>query len=108
MPDKNNKVAIVTGASRGIGEAISERLAKDGFSILINYSSSDPAEAEAVAARVRAAGAEVRLCRGNVSTPKTAQQMFDLAESEFGGVDVLINNAGIFETAKIGEKMLTN
>jgi 3-oxoacyl-[acyl-carrier protein] reductase len=103
MHDKKNKVAIVTGASRGIGAATSERLAKDGFSILINYSSSDPTEAEAVAARVRAAGAEVRLCRGSVSDPKTAKKMFDQAESEFGGVDVLINNAGIYELVKIGE-----
>jgi len=103
MHDKKNKVVIVTGASRGIGAATSERLAKDGFRILINYSSSDPTEAEAVGARVRAAGAEARLCRGSVSDPKTAKKMFDQAESEFGGVDVLINNAGIYELVKIGE-----
>jgi 3-oxoacyl-[acyl-carrier protein] reductase len=103
MPDKKNRVAIVTGGSRGIGAATSERLAKAGFSILINYSSSDPTEAEDVATRVRAAGAEVRLCRGSVSDPKTAKQMFDLAEFDFGGVDVLINNAGIYELVKIGQ-----
>jgi 3-oxoacyl-[acyl-carrier protein] reductase len=103
MPDRKNKVAIVTGASRGIGAATSERLAKDGFSILINYSSSDPTEAEAVATRVRAVGADVRLCRGSVSDPRTAKQIFDLAESDFGGVDVLINNAGIFELLTIAE-----
>jgi 3-oxoacyl-[acyl-carrier protein] reductase len=103
MPDKKNKVAIVTGASRGIGAATSEQLARDGFSILINYSSSDPTEAEVVATRVRAVGSDVRLCRGSVSDPRTAKQIFDLAESDFGGVDVLINNAGIFELVKIAE-----
>jgi 3-oxoacyl-[acyl-carrier protein] reductase len=97
------KVAIVTGASRGIGAATSERLAKDGFNILINYSSNDSTEAETVATSVRAAGADARLCRGSVSDPKTAKLMFDLAESDFGGVDVLINNAGIYELVKIGE-----
>lgn len=103
MPDKKNKVAIVTGASRGIGAAASERLAKDGFSILVNFSSNDPTEADAVAAKVRASGAEVRLCRGDVSDPKTAKRIFDLAYTDFGGVDVLINNAGIYKLVKIGD-----
>lgn len=91
----------MTGGSRGIGAAVSERLAKDGVSILINYSSSDPMEAEDVAGKIRLAGGEVRLCRGSVSDPKTAKKMFDLAYTDFGGVDILINNAGIFERAKI-------
>ncbi len=103
MSEKPAKVAIVTGASRGIGAATSERLAKDGFNILINYSSAEPKEAEAVAARVQAAGAGARLCRGNVADPETAKQMFDLAEADFGGVDVLVNNAGIYELVKIAE-----
>jgi 3-oxoacyl-[acyl-carrier protein] reductase len=103
MPEKPAKVAVITGSSRGIGAATAERLAKDGFSILINYTSRDPAEAEAVAARVRALGAQARLCRGDVSDPTTAKRMFDLAEHDFGGVDVLINNAGIFKLVKIGE-----
>jgi len=101
MRDKTDKVAVITGASRGIGAATAERLAKDGFHILINYSNSDPTEAEDVAKKVRAAGADVRLCRGNVSDPTIAKQMFDLAETDFGGVDVLINNAGVYELVKI-------
>lgn len=103
MSEKTAKVAIITGASRGIGAATSERLAKDGFNILINYSSPDPTEAEAVAARVRATGSVAHLCRGDVADPKTAKQMFDLAEAEFGGVDVLVNNAGLYELVKIAE-----
>jgi 3-oxoacyl-[acyl-carrier protein] reductase len=103
MSQTRAKVAVITGASRGIGAAVSERLAKDGFNILINYSSADPSEAKAVAARVLAAGASVRLCRGDVADPKTAKQIFDLAETDFGGVDVLVNNAGIYELIKIAE-----
>jgi 3-oxoacyl-[acyl-carrier protein] reductase len=103
MSKTRSKVALITGASRGIGAATSERLAKDGFNIIINYSSADPTEAETVADRVRAAGAGVRLCRGDVADPKTAKETFDLAEADFGGVDVLVNNAGIYELVKIAE-----
>jgi 3-oxoacyl-[acyl-carrier protein] reductase len=103
MSETVAKVAIITGASRGIGAATSERLARDGFNIVINYSSSDPTEAEAVAERVRATGAGVLLCRGDVANPNTAKQIFDLAETAFGGVDVLVNNAGIYELVKIAE-----
>src|SRR5580658_2519342 len=99
----NNKVAIVTGASRGIGAATSERLAMNGFNVLINYSSADPTEANVVAGKVRAAGVAARTCRGDVSDPKTAKEMFDLAETDFGGVDVLVNNAGIMELGKIAD-----
>lgn len=101
MPDK--KTAIITGASRGIGAAASERLAKDGFNILINYSSADPKDADLVAKSVRAAGTQARTCRGDVADPKTAKETFDLAEAEFGGVDVLINNAGIMKLAKLAD-----
>ena len=101
MSEPKARAAVITGASRGIGAATCERLAKDGFNILINYSSPDPAEADAVADRVRAAGVGVRLCRGDVSDPETAKHMFDLAEAEFGGVDVLVNNAGVYNVVQI-------
>jgi 3-oxoacyl-[acyl-carrier protein] reductase len=101
MPDK--KVAIITGASRGIGAAASERLAKDGFNILINYSSADPKDADLVAESVRATGMEARICRGDVADPKTAKDMFDQAETKFGGVDVLVNNAGIMKLANLAD-----
>jgi 3-oxoacyl-[acyl-carrier protein] reductase len=102
MPDKN-RVAIITGASRGIGAATSEYLAKDGFHVLINYSSADSSEALTVAEKVRAVGVEARTYRGSVADPETAKEMFDMAEAEFGGIDVLVNNAGIMELGKIAD-----
>jgi 3-oxoacyl-[acyl-carrier protein] reductase len=101
MPAK--KVAVITGASRGIGAAAAERLAKDGFNVLINYSSADPKDADLAAESVRAAGMQARTFRGDVADPKTAKQMFDQAEADFGGVDVLINNAGIMKLAKLAD-----
>ncbi len=98
----DQKVAIVTGASRGIGAAVAERLAKDGFTVAINYAGG-ASEAEAVAAKIVAAGGKALTVQADVSDPAAVQRMWDKVESEAGGVDVLINNAGIMKLAKIAD-----
>jgi 3-oxoacyl-[acyl-carrier protein] reductase len=97
-----SRVAIVTGASRGIGAAIAERLAKDGFTTVINYS-GDPAPAEALVRKIEGAGGRALSIKADVSDPAAVRRMFDAAETAFGGVDVLINNAGIMQNAAIAE-----
>lgn len=88
------RVAIVTGASRGIGRAIAQRLAADGFAVAVNYTSR-PADAEAVAAAITAAGGRAIAVRADVSQPAEAMRLFDETIQAFGGVDLLVNNAGI-------------
>jgi 3-oxoacyl-[acyl-carrier protein] reductase len=102
MTNQSNKIAIVTGASRGIGAAIAERLAKDGFTVVINYAGSQ-AEAEALAARIEAAGGRTLSAKADVSDPDAVRRMFDAAETAFGGVDVLVNNAGIMQLSSIAD-----
>ena len=94
MSDTKNKVAIVTGASRGIGAAIAERLGRDGFTVIVNYA-GNAAMANAVVARIEAAGGSALSAQADVADPAAVKRMFDAAEDAFGGVDVLINNAGI-------------
>ena len=102
MSKQSNQVAIVTGASRGIGAAIAERLAKDGFTVLVNYS-GDAAPAEALVARIEAAGGHARTAQADVSDPAAVRRLFDAAETAFGGVDVLVNNAGIMALGTLAE-----
>src|SRR5258705_608834 len=102
MTDKTSKVAIVTGASRGIGAAVAERLATDGFTIVINYA-GDTKSAEALARRIEGKGGRALAVKADVSDPKAVRSMFDSAEAAFGGVDVLVNNAGIMKLAKIAD-----
>jgi 3-oxoacyl-[acyl-carrier protein] reductase len=102
MIESNNKVAIVTGASRGIGAAIAERLAADGFTILINYVGNVGA-AEALVRKIEAAGGRAVTAQADVSDPAAVARMFDAAHDAFGGVDVLVNNAGIMKLAPLAE-----
>lgn len=102
MTNETNKVAIVTGASRGIGAAVAERLAADGFTVVINYS-SDAKSAEALARKIEAKGGRALTAKADVSDPNAVRGMFDAAEAAFGGVDVLINNAGIMKLGKIAD-----
>ena len=102
MGQNNAKVALVTGASRGIGMAIAERLARDGFKLIVNYSGS-AAPAEALVRKLEAAGGQAIAVKADVSDPSAVRQMFDAAEVAFGGVDVLVNNAGIMALASIAE-----
>ena len=102
MTDKTSKVAIVTGASRGIGAAVADRLASDGFAVIINYS-SDARSAETLERKIKDNGGRALAAKADVSNPNAVRDMFDAAERAFGGVDVLINNAGILKLAKIAD-----
>jgi 3-oxoacyl-[acyl-carrier protein] reductase len=98
--DNKHKVAIVTGSSRGIGAAIVERLARDGFTVVINYAGG-AAPAEDLARRIERAGGTALTSQADVSDPTAVARMFDAAEAAFGGVDVLVNNAGIMKLAAV-------
>ena len=102
MNTATNKVALVTGASRGIGAAIAERLAADGFTVVINYAGS-AGDAEALAGKIEKAGGRAITAQADVSDPAAVARMFDAADAAFGGVDVLVNNAGIMHLASIAE-----
>jgi 3-oxoacyl-[acyl-carrier protein] reductase len=100
--DNKHKVAIVTGSSRGIGAAIVERLARDGLTVVINYSGS-AAPAQDLARRIERAGGQALTSQADVSDPTAVAHMFDAAEAAFGGVDVLVNNAGIMKLAAVAD-----
>jgi len=97
-----SKVALVTGASRGIGAAIARRLASDGLTVIINYAGS-VAAAEQLAADIEKAGGKALTIQADVSDPNHIARMFDSAEAAFGGIDVLVNNAGIMKLAKLAD-----
>lgn len=88
------KVAIVTGASRGIGRACALRLAEDGMTVVVNYSHSEAAAAEVVEA-IKAAGGDALAVRADVSNPADVKEMFKTVWKTYGQIDVLVNNAGI-------------
>jgi 3-oxoacyl-[acyl-carrier protein] reductase len=90
------KVAVVTGASKGIGAAIAERLGKEDASIIVNYASS-AAQAEAVVKKIQAAGGKAKAVRADVSKREDAKKLIAAAVSEFGRLDILVNNAGTYE-----------
>jgi 3-oxoacyl-[acyl-carrier protein] reductase len=100
--EQNGKVAIVTGASRGIGASIAQRLGHDGFTVIVNYAGSAKA-AEDVVARMEAAGGRAITAQADVSDAAAVARMFESAEAAFGGVDVLVNNAGIMKLASIAD-----
>ena len=102
MKNPSSKVAIVTGASRGIGAAISRRLATDGFDVIINYAGSADA-AESLVTEIEKAGGRALAVKADVSDPVAVKTMFDTAEREFGGADVLVNNAGIMLLSPIAD-----
>jgi 3-oxoacyl-[acyl-carrier protein] reductase len=90
------KVAIVSGASKGIGAAVAEKLAESGASVIVNYATSAD-QAEAVVQRIKARGGQAKAVRADVSNPAEAKQLIAAAISEYGRLDILVNNAGVYE-----------
>jgi len=90
----STKTAIVTGGSRGIGRAISMRLAKDGFAVVLNYLGNEE-QANRTVADIEGMGGQALAVQGDVGIIEDVERMFDTAKESFGGVDVVVNSAGI-------------
>ncbi|MBX4977223.1 SDR family oxidoreductase [Rhizobium lentis] len=100
--NENGKVALVTGASRGIGAEVARRLAKDGFTVVVNYSGS-AAPAQELVREIEQSGGKALAAKADVSDAEAVRRMFDAAEAAFGGIDVLVNNAGIMMLSSLAE-----
>ncbi len=96
------KVAIITGASRGIGRAVAKRLAQDGFAVVVNYL-SNAAEAEEVVAELKGIGGNAIAVQGDVSSPTDVERLFDETVKKLGSVDVVVHNSGIMPPSPIGK-----
>jgi len=102
MTQDQRPVALVTGAARGIGAAVAERLAEDGFAVVINYASS-AAEAEELVAKLKKSGHAALAVKADVASADDVRRMFDETERAFGKVGVLVNNAGIMKVQPLAE-----
>jgi 3-oxoacyl-[acyl-carrier protein] reductase len=100
MSKLTGKVAVVTGASKGIGAAIAKSLAAEGASVVVNYASSK-AGADKVVAGITAAGGQAVAVHGDVSKAAEAEGIIEAAIKNFGRLDILVNNSGVYELAPI-------
>lgn len=102
--EQGKGAVIVTGASRGMGAAIAEKMAEDGYGVLVNYA-ADADGAESVVSTIRAHGGQAVAVRADVATPGEIAEMFERAKQELGPLAALVNNAGIVgTTARIDEQ----
>jgi len=97
------KVAIVTGASRGIGRSIAERLAHDGFSVVVNYAGNQT-EAGEVVKQIESKGGKALAIKANVGNKEDVDRLFQETLKAFGQVDVVVNNAGIMPLSLIAKE----
>lgn len=97
-----NKVAVVTGASKGIGASIAKHLAAEGASVVVNYASSQSAAEQVVAEIVRGGGNAVAV-KADVSKKADIERLFTAGKNAFGAIDILVNNAGIYTPAPLEE-----
>ncbi len=98
----SGKVAVVTGASKGIGAAIAERLAAEGASVVVNYASSK-AGADKVVKKIQGAGGKAVAVQANMTKPEEIKRLFEEMKKAFGRLDILVNNAGVYEFKKLEE-----
>ena len=102
MSRLKNKVAVVTGASKGIGAGIAKSLAAEGAAVVVNYSSSKEG-ADRVVAEIVGKGGKAVAVQGDVSKASDVRRIFAETKKAFGTLDVLVNNAGVYEFAPLGE-----
>ena len=102
MNKLKNKVAVVTGASKGIGAGIAKSLAAEGAAVVVNYAPSKEG-ADRVVAEITRKGGKAVAVQGDVSKASDVQHLFAEAKRAFGKLDVLVNNAGVYEFAALGE-----
>ena len=95
MAKLTGKVALVSGASKGIGAAIAEELAGQGAAVVVNYASS-PAQADDVVKKIKSAGGKAKAIHADLSKPGEAGKLVDATVKEFGKLDILVNNAGVY------------
>jgi len=107
MKKLENKVAVITGASKGIGAGIAKHLAAAGASVVVNYS-SDKAGADKTVAEITSKGGKAITVQGNVSNEADVTRLFEETKKAFGAVDILVNNAGIYKFGGIEEITATD
>ena len=96
------KIAIVTGASRGIGRAVAKRLAKDGFGVVVNYL-SNAGEAEQVVSEIQQIGGNAIAVKADVANQADVERLFEETIKKFGSVDVVVHNSGIMSLSPVGK-----
>jgi 3-oxoacyl-[acyl-carrier protein] reductase len=107
MHANTSRTAIVTGGSRGIGRAIAQRLAADGFAVVVNYA-GNAAKARETVSGIESAGGRALAIQGDVGNPEDVAALFAGAKQAFGGIDVVVNSAGVMPMAPIAPSSLAD